>query len=112
MRRAPGARLVFVQYVTVVPHSLCAATAITQDDAANSRAIGRSLARITARVAAANGALLLAADRPSRKHTPCAKDPWSHGFHAGYDARQGAPWHPAPAGHAAIAEQLAALLTR
>ncbi len=111
-RRGPGARLVFVQYLTVVPQTLCAATDITPNDAANSRAIGRRLAQITARVAAANGALLLAADRPSRKHTSCAKDPWSHGFHAGYDARQGAAWHPAPAGHAAIAKQLAALLTR
>ncbi len=111
-RHAPGARLVFVQYVTVVPQTLCAVTAITPNDAAIGRTIGRRLAQITARVAAANGALLLAADRASRKHSPCAKEPWSHGFHAGYDAQQGAPWHPTPAGHAAIAEQLAALLTR
>jgi lysophospholipase L1-like esterase len=111
-RRAPQARLVFVQYLSVVPDTLCAATQITPDDAAIGRAIGRHLALVTERVAAANGALLLAADRLSQDHSPCASDPWSHGLYDGYDAKQGVPWHPAPAGHAAIAAELARLLTR
>jgi lysophospholipase L1-like esterase len=111
-RRAPQARLVFVQYLSAVPETPCKFTAITPEDAANSRAIGRELAAITARVATAQGALLLAADLMSRDHTACGPEPWSHGLHEGYDIAQGSPWHPAPAGHAAIAAELARLLTR
>lgn len=111
-RRAPRATLVFVQYLSAVPETPCAATAITPDDAANGRGIGRRLAEVTARVAAAQAALLLAADEMSRDHTACGAEPWSHGLHEGYDARQGTPWHPAPAGHQAIAESLAKQLSR
>ena len=111
-RRAPRAQLVFVQYLTAMPETPCRATATTPEDAANSRAIGRQLAGITARVAAANGALLLPADEMSRDHTACGSEPWSHGLHEGYDMRQGTPWHPAPAGHAAIAAELAKRLAR
>lgn len=110
--RAPRARLVFVQYLAVVPDRLCASTTISPEDAAIGRRIGRRLAAITKRVAAANQAGLLPADRLSRDHSPCAAVPWSHGFHEGYDNKQGAPWHPAPAGHAAIAEELATVLMR
>lgn len=111
-RRAPQAKLVIVQYLTVVPESLCKTTAITPEDAANGRTIGRQLAAITARVAASNGALLLPADEISRDHTACSAEPWSHGLYQGYDMQQGAAWHPAPAGHAAIAAELARLLAR
>jgi lysophospholipase L1-like esterase len=111
-RRAPQAVLVFVQYLTAVPETPCSAATITPEDAANGRAIGQQLALITARVAAANGALLLPADQMSRDHTACGAEPWSHGLHEGYDTQRGAPWHPAPAGHAAVAAELARLLAR
>ena len=111
-RRAPGSRLVFVQYLTAVPETPCKAAALTPDDATRSRTIGRQLAAITAQVAEANGALLLPADQMSRNHTACAAQPWSHGLFEGYDIAQGTPWHPAPPGHAAIAAELAKLLAR
>lgn len=111
-RRAPRATLVFVQYLTAVPEQPCAATAITPQDAANGREIGRRLAGITARVAATQGAMVLPADEMSRNHTACDTEPWSHGLNVGYDSRQGAPWHPAPAGHAAVAAALGRLLQR
>jgi lysophospholipase L1-like esterase len=111
-RRAPQAHPVFVQYLTAVPETLCKATTLAPADADSGRAIGRQLATLTARVAAANGALLLPADQMSRNHTACAADPWSHGLYEGYDMKQGTPWHPAPAGHAAIAAELAKLLQR
>ena len=81
-------------------------------DAATGRTIGRQLAILTTRVAIANGALVLPADEMSRDHTACAEQPWSHGFYEGYDIAQGAPWHPAPEGHAAIAAALGNLLER
>lgn len=111
-RRAPQARLVFVQYLTAVPEKTCNATAITAEDAANARVIGRELATVTARVAKATGALLVPADQMSRDHTACGTEPWSHGLYEGYDMQQGTPWHPAPAGHAAIAAELERLLQR
>jgi lysophospholipase L1-like esterase len=111
-RRSPQAQLVFVQYLTAIPEALCKTTATTPEDAANGRTIGRQLAAITARVAAANRALLLPADQLSRNHTACGSEPWSHGLYEGYDMRQGTPWHPAPAGHVAIAAELAKLLAR
>ena len=109
-RRSPLAQLVFVQYLTAIPETLCKATATTPEDAANGRTISRRLAAITARVAAVNRALLLPADQLSGIHTACGNEPWSHGLYEGYDMRQGTPWHPAPAGHAAIAAELAKLL--
>lgn len=111
-RRAPQAQVVFVQYLTAIPEALCKRTAIAADDAATARAIARQLAKITARVATANAALVLPADEMSRDHTACAKQPWSHGLYDGYDMAQGTPWHPAPEGHAAIAAALERLLAR
>jgi lysophospholipase L1-like esterase len=111
-RRSPRAQLVFVQYLRAVPDTLCRATTITPDDATSGRDIGRQLATITARVAAANGALLVPTDHLSGEHTACAAEPWSHGLYEGYDLTQGAPWHPAPEGHAAVAAELARLLQR
>ncbi len=111
-RRAPRATVVFVQYLTAVPEVPCERTALSAAEAATGRDIGRQLARITARVAAANGARVLPADELSLDHTACAKQPWSHGLYAGYDLSQGTPWHPAPEGHAAIAAALGEMLAR
>lgn len=110
--RAPQARLVFVQYVTLVPPTRCDAAALTPEDAQSSRATGIRLAEITARAARSTGALLLPADILSRDHTPCSAVPWSNGMAAGYDMRHGSPWHPNAAGHAAIADALERLLTK
>lgn len=111
-RRAPQARLVFVQYLTAVPDKTCGATVLTSEDAENGRAIGRELAAVTARVAMSSGALLVPSDTMSRSHTACGTQPWSHGLYDGYDMRQGTPWHPAPAGHVAVANEIERLLRR
>ena len=108
--RAPGARLVFVQYVRLVPDTPCAATALRPDTVAVLRGNGERLAAITARVAAQTGAMLLPTDKLSRHHTACDAVPWSTGLAPGYDVKLGAPWHPTATGHAAIAAALAAKL--
>lgn len=110
--RAPGAVLVFVQYLTVVPPSACKDAVVTPGDAQIAAQTARRLAEITARVAAEEGARLIPADTLSRDHTPCSAEPWSHGLSVGYDMKQGAPWHPNAAGHAAIARELVRLLSR
>lgn len=105
-RRAPGARLVFVQYLSLVPGKPCAASPMTPENAAMNREIGRRLAAITAEVAKESGATLLIMDKLSRRHKPCDADPWSNGMPRGFDLSHGAPWHPNAVGHRAIAAEL------
>lgn len=111
-RQAPGARIVFVQYVTLVPQQPCARAKISGQSASLAAGVGLRLAEITARVARQAGADVLAADVLSREHTPCDADPWSIGLPADHNASQGAPWHPNAAGHRAIARHLADMLGR
>lgn len=110
-RRAPQARLVFVQYVTLVSPTACPLEVVTPADAAVARQIGVRLAEVTRNAAQASGADVLAVDTASQEHTPCAPMPWANGLGQNYDRTQGAPWHPNAAGHAAIAELLYTMLT-
>lgn len=105
-QRAPGARVIFVQYVRLVPDAACSGLKLSPVDAAITRTIGQRLAKLTMRAASAEGAEVLAADQLSVGHTPCAKQPWSAGPQPTGPAAN-APWHPNMAGHAALAEALA-----
>jgi lysophospholipase L1-like esterase len=108
--RSPQARLVFVQYVRLVPDAPCPAANISGDNAVLTRTIGERLAEVTARVARESGALVLPMDELSRGHGPCDAEPWAIGLPPGHDPSKGAPWHPTARGHAAIAAALADLL--
>lgn len=106
--RAPKSRLVFVDYVSLIPErTLCAAVPMPAANAAIMRQMAARLAEVTATAARESGGDLLAAGELSRAHTPCDPEPWSVGA-AGTAA--GAPWHPNTRGMAAIAETLAARL--
>jgi lysophospholipase L1-like esterase len=111
---APRARIVFVQYFNPVPQpgALCAATPISETDAAIVREIGRRLAEITGRVAQANGTILVEMNLSSATHTPCDKVPWMIGSPAGYDGRQGLQWHLNKAGMQATADGIAVQLVK
>lgn len=110
--RAPGARVVFIQYVTLVPETQCAQSRFTEEEAAALRVVAARLAEITARAARDSGAEVLAMDERSRGHTPCDADPWSTGLPLGYDAAMGAPWHPNRRGMEAIVGALEHILSR
>lgn len=110
--RAPQARTVFVQYVTLVPSTQCPHSRLTEAEAAALRVVAARLADITARAAHENGALVLRIDEMSRDHTPCDPDPWSVGLPRDYDGSLGAPWHPNRRGMEVIAERLEAMLRR
>lgn len=108
--RAPQARVVFIQYVALVPETQCPQSRFTGAEATALRTTAARLADITARAARENGAEVLAMDQIARGHTPCDAEPWSVGLAADYDETQGAPWHPNRAGMDAIARALDALV--
>lgn len=110
--RAPEARVVFIQYVALVPETQCAQSRFTEAEAAELRATAARLADITARAAAETGASVLRMDELARGHTPCDADPWSTGLPRDYDETLGAPWHPNRRGMAVVADRLADLVSR
>jgi lysophospholipase L1-like esterase len=111
-RRAPAARIVFVDYVTVLPErGGCAALPLPPGQAEESRAVARRLAALTATVAADTGSELFAASALSRGHDACSAEPWVTGFPLpggpGF-----VPYHPNARGMAAIGQGLARRLAR
>jgi lysophospholipase L1-like esterase len=110
--RAPTARVVFIQYVALVPETQCAQSRFTEEEAAELRTFARRLADITTAAAAETGASVLRMDEFAHGHTACDADPWSTGLPRDYDGARGAPWHPNQRGMAVIADRLAQLLAR
>lgn len=105
-RRAPRARVVFVQYISLISDTPCPWETISPTDAAVARRMSERLAAVTRAAAQASGALVLDTDLQSRAHTPCSALPWSNGLAPDHDMARGAPWHPNAAGHTAIADLL------
>lgn len=110
--RAPQARVIFIQYVALVPETQCAQSRFTEAEAAALRTTASRLSEITTRAAAETGATVLRMDEISAGHTPCDSDPWSAGLPRDYDGAAGAAWHPNRRGMAVIAEQLEQTLAR
>lgn len=109
--RSPLARLVFVDYLTVLPTTgSCAGTPLSAVEADADREIARLLATLTARVATQNGADILKASELSRGHDACSGDPWMNGYPRPEVPVKGALYHPNAAGMIAIAAALEKLL--
>ncbi|MEJ5979243.1 SGNH/GDSL hydrolase family protein [Novosphingobium sp. PS1R-30] len=107
-RRAPRARIVFVDYLTVLPDgALCSQTPLSFEAARGGRATAARLAALTASVARRNGAEVLPVSRLSRgRHDACAAAPWMAGFIPPDASRGFVPYHPNLAGMTAVAEAL------
>ncbi len=91
-RRSPHTRLVFVDYVTVLPPGPpCAALMVSGADADELRARADRLARLTESVAKEAGADLIKASEITRFHDACAADAWAAGF---VQARGPSEWGP------------------
>jgi lysophospholipase L1-like esterase len=102
-QRAPGARIVIVDYLRILPdRGGCAAIPLDERDVSAARESFRRLLEVTRIAATAERVMLISAGEMSQAHDACSKEPWS----AGYPG-QPAPWHPTAAGHAAIAGKLA-----
>jgi lysophospholipase L1-like esterase len=101
-RRAPEARLVFVDYLRILPDSGgCTGVPLGEAQMSAVRETFRRMAEVTKKAAVAEGAMLLPAGQLSEGHDACSGDPWGAG-HPGKPS----DWHPTAAGHAAVAEAL------
>lgn len=104
--RAPAARLVFVDYLTVLPTAgQCAATPMSANEANAARAIAKRLAALTAAVAKASGATVIRASELSKTHDACSNTAWINGFPLPGQARF-VPYHPNLKGMTAVADAI------
>jgi GDSL-like lipase/acylhydrolase family protein len=89
-RKAPRARVVFVDYLTLLPPVGMSAAPLSADDADLGRHVGACLEKLTAAAAQATGCELVRAGQASRDHHCWSTDPWAFG--TGWPL----PWRPAP----------------
>jgi lysophospholipase L1-like esterase len=107
--RAPQARVVLVDYLTVLPAAGdgCAALPVSGDDLAFCRTVQQRLADATAQAARGTGAELVRASAASADHSVCSAQPWVSGWEFGDVPAGGVvPYHPNAAGMAAVADLL------
>jgi lysophospholipase L1-like esterase len=112
-QRAPRARVVLVDYLTVVPGEGCAEFPMSEAHRQLCAGIGRRLEEVTAAAARHSGADLVTASRISRDHAVGAAEPWVTGWEFGDLLAGGvAPYHPNAAGMRAVADLLVDQLAR
>jgi lysophospholipase L1-like esterase len=113
-KRAPDARIVFVDYLTLLPADPGAyRLPMSTEHALLARSIGERLEAATAEAAASTGSDLVRASVPSREHHPWSNEPWTTGFVLPLPLlRRGVPFHPNQAGMQAVARLLAEHLRR
>jgi lysophospholipase L1-like esterase len=111
-RRAPDARILFVDYLTLLPPEGVAAPPLSRADADLGRHVAGSLERLTADAAKATGCEIVQAAAASREHHAWSAEPWTT-TPAKYVVPlpgRPAPLHPNAAGMRAIAELVCAQL--
>ena len=112
-RRSQRARLVFVEYLTVVPNGKsCDTIPLSSEAAQKGRDTAARLARLTEKVALRSGAEFLPVASLSQGHDACAKTPWVTGFVPAVPAsgKPFVPYHPNLDGMTAVADALIAKL--
>jgi lysophospholipase L1-like esterase len=105
-RRAPLARVLFVDYLTVLPPAGRDTAPVSDVDAALCRRVAATLERLTAEAAAATGCELVSAADASRDHHAWSADPWTvkpTRFGVPLPGRP-VPVHPNAAGMRAVAD--------
>ncbi|WP_433781710.1 SGNH/GDSL hydrolase family protein [Actinomycetospora sp. CA-101289] len=111
-RRAPAARVVLVDYLTVLgPHATPQTLPLTADQIEAGRRVAAGLAEVFAGAATDTGADLVAASEASTDHGAGSPDPWIGGVALGVAPLGGpVPFHPTAAGMRAVADLVAARL--
>ncbi len=108
-RRAPGARVFFVDYLTLLPPAGVPAPPLADADADLGRHVAATLERLTADAAAATGCGIVGAAAASREHHAWSAEPWTTKPGVPLPGRP-APLHPNGAGMRAVSELVAAQL--
>lgn len=108
--RAPACRVLFVDYLTILPPDGDNRGAPPPAEIAQwGRAVAARLAATTRAAAEATGCEYVAASAASADHHAWAATPWTRRFHL--SLRGGAPYHPDAAGMAAVAQLVLTTLT-
>jgi len=107
---APAARVVLVDYLTVVDEHSADSAPFGTGDLATFLRIQSALETAFEQAAARTGADLVRASAASRGHALGTTDPWVFGFETA-PARIPASYHPSAAGMQAVAHELAVLLS-
>jgi lysophospholipase L1-like esterase len=105
--RSPHARVVFVDYLTLLPPAGERAGRLPDDAVDLARHVADGLERHTAAAAAGTGCELVRAGQASRAHHPWSARPWTVGAGLPLPWRPW-PFHPNAAGMAAVAGLVAA----
>jgi len=109
--RAPDCRVLFVDYLTILPPAGAGAGTPPPAGVADwGRAVAARLAATSRAAAGAAGAEYVAASAASAGHHAWSATPWTRRFHL--SLRGGAPYHPNAAGMAAVADLVVAALAR
>ena len=106
-QRAPHARVLFVDYLTLLPPPGVSAAPLSDVDAALGRRVADTLERLTGEAAAETGCGWVRAAQASRGHHAWSADPWTTKFGLPLPGRP-APLHPNAAGMHAVAELVGA----
>ena len=101
--RAPEARILFVDYLTLLPPAGESAPPLSEADADLGRHVAATLERLTAEAAAATDCEIVRAGAASRDHHAWSAEPWTTRSGVPVPYRP-APLHPNAAGMRAVAE--------
>lgn len=108
-QRSAGARVFFVDYLTLLPPAGTPAPPLSDSDADLGRHVAATLERVTAEAAAATGCEIVRAAEASRQHHAWSAGPWTTKPGVPLPGRP-APLHPNGAGMRAVADLVAAQL--
>ena len=109
-QRAPQARVLFVDYLTLLPPAGTPAPPLSDVDVALGRRVADTLERLTGEAAAETGCRWVRAAQVSREHHAWSADPWTTKFGLPLPGRP-APLHPNAAGMRVVADLVAAQAT-
>jgi lysophospholipase L1-like esterase len=106
--RAPGARILLVDYLTIVDADARQSSALPFDGSARARFrdVADKLAGAFAEASRRSGAELVEVSSISAGHGVDSAEPWVRGFHAGISLRSLTPFHPNEVGMQHVANAI------
>lgn len=102
-KRAPRAKVLFVDYLTLLPPAGLSAPPLADSDVAVGRHIAEALERLTTQAAEATGCGVVRVGQASREHHAWSAEPWTTRFGLPLPGRP-APLHPNATGMQVVAD--------